>query len=167
MKLVAMYHRFSHLVNRLGEVMCVVFLSAMVLLTGAQIFCRVFLNALTWSEELTRYLLIWSTFIGSSVVYKQSGHISVTLLAEHLPEKLQKLLMLFVHLVCGTVCVLSVYYGFRYMHLQGNQLSAALRLPMRLMYMSIPVGFLFTLVHIVDALLQLLPVNHRKEVQTL
>lgn len=39
---------------------------------------------------------------------------------------------------------------------QGNQLSAAMRLPMKYIYLCIPVGCGFMLVHAVDAVLGLL-----------
>ena len=40
------------------------------------------------------------------------------------------------------------------MAMQGTQLSAALRIPMRYMYMAIPVGCAVIDLHIIDALLQ-------------
>ena len=68
-------HKASDLVNKLCSILCVVMLIAMVIITGMQIVFRVFFTALSWSEEATRYLLVWSTFIGGSVVYKAAGHI--------------------------------------------------------------------------------------------
>ncbi len=148
-------HKASDLVNRLCSVLCIVMLIAMVAITGMQIVFRVLFTALTWSEEATRYLLVWSTFIGGSVVYKASGHISVTLLTDHCPMRIQKILKGLVHVICGVFCTIAVYTGFRYMSMQGTQLSAALRIPMRYMYMAIPVGCLVIDLHIIDAFLQM------------
>ncbi|WMJ83855.1 hypothetical protein RBH76_00025 [Oscillospiraceae bacterium MB24-C1] len=41
------------------------------------------------------------------------------------------------------------------MAMQGKQLSAALRIPMRYMYMAIPVGCFVIDLHILDAIIQL------------
>ncbi len=165
MKLVNAIHKLSDLLNWVSGLLCVVLITAMVLVTGAQILCRVFVDSLTWSEELTRYLMIWATFLGTSVVYKHSGHINVSILQDHVPPMTQKLLKLLVHLVCGAVCAVAVCYGFKYMKMQGTQLSAALRVPMRLMYLAIPVGCLLTEVHVVDGILQLFfPTSNKKEV---
>lgn len=152
-------HKISDFVNKICCGLCVIALVAMVIMTGVQIIFRLFFDALTWSEEATRYLLIWSTFIGGSIVYKYGGHISVTLLHGRCPQFLKKVLTVFVHLVCGAFCTIAVVYGFRYMGLQGKQLSAALRVPMRYMYMSIPVGFLVMDLHILDALFQVFVKN--------
>ena len=157
-------HKVSNVLNRGCSGVLIAALAAMVLLTGAQIVCRLFFTALAWSEELSRYLLIWSTFLGAGIVYKHGGHISVTLLHGFLPPMAGKAVKIFIHVVCGAFCVIAIYYGFRYMGMQGNQLSAALRLPMRYMYMSIPIGFAIMEVHVVDAILQLLTRKHAEGV---
>lgn len=149
-------HKISDFANKICSILCILMLVAMVLVTGMQIICRVLFTALSWSEEMTRYLLVWSTFIGGGIVYKNAGHISVTLLQDHCPHIFQKVLKILVHLVCGVFCTIAVYYGFKYMRMQGNQLSAALRIPMRYMYMAVPAGCLVIDLHIVDAILQLL-----------
>ena len=147
-------HKISDFFNKICCGLCVIALVAMVILTGVQIIFRLFFDALSWSEEVTRYLLVWSTFIGGSIVYKYRGHISVTLLHDRCLPLLRNGLIVFVHLACGAFCTIAVVYGFRYMGLQGRQLSAALRVPMRYMYMAIPVGFLVMDLHILDALVQ-------------
>ncbi|WMJ83823.1 TRAP transporter small permease [Oscillospiraceae bacterium LTW-04] len=147
--------KVSDLVNNLCSALCIMTIVAMVLVTGMQIFCRVFFTALSWSEEVTRYLLVWSTFIGCGIVYKNAGHISVTMMRDHCPPKIVTILKIVTHLICAAFCTIAVYYGFKYMAMQGKQLSAALRIPMRYMYMAIPVGCFVIDLHILDAIIQL------------
>lgn len=148
-------NKVSDLLDKACSVIVVALLAGMVLVTTMQIICRVFFDALTWSEEVARYLLVWSTFIGAGCVYKKGGHISVLIAQELLPKKLRKLVQVLVHLLCGAFFAIAVYYGFRYMSLQGRQLSAALRIPMRLMYMAIPVGGGVMLLHAFNAIIQI------------
>jgi TRAP-type C4-dicarboxylate transport system permease small subunit len=130
--------------------MLILLIALMVFFTSLQIICRVFFNALSWSEEITRYLLVYSTFFGAASVYKKNGHISVLVVQQLLPPRFQKYAIVFVNLLCTALFGVAVFYGFRYMSLQGNQLSAALRIPMKYLYMSIPVGFSFMIVHSID-----------------
>lgn len=146
--------RVSDLLDRFCSIVLVILLAGMVLVTLMQIICRVFFDALTWSEEVARYLLVWSTFIGAGCVYKKGGHISVLIAQEYLPIKMQKLAQILVQLLCGTFFAIALYYGAKYVRLQGNQLSAALRIPMRLMYMAVPVGCSIMLLHALDNILQ-------------
>ena len=165
MPLARAIHKLSNGLDKVGGVACVIALAAMVIITGLQIVCRLFFTALSWSEELCRYLLIWSTFLGAGIVYKHGGHISVTLLHGLLPPSVGKAVKILIHVICGAFCVIAVVYGVQYMGMQGNQLSAALRIPMKYMYMCIPIGFAVMVVHVVDAIVQLLLRKPSEEVE--
>ena len=150
------FHKLSDVLDTICSYIIVVMLGAMVVITGAQIVCRMAFTALSWSEEATRYLLVWSSFLGASCVYKHSGHISITFVQDMVPAALSKVLKLLVHVVCTVLFVVVIIYGMKYFGKQGNQLSAAMRLPMKYIYLCIPVGCGFMLVHAVDAVLGLL-----------
>ena len=157
MAAVRAFHKLSNWLDNACGVLCVICVTAMVLLTGAQIVCRLCFTALVWSEEVSRYLLVWSTFLGASCVYKRLGHINVTLIRELFPPSLQKLMQITVHILCGAFFLLAVYYGIKYMGLQSRQLSAALRIKMSYIYIAIPLGCGIMALHVVDLLLQMLP----------
>jgi len=152
MVIVNAIQRISGWLDKICASICMILVALMVVVTGAQIVCRVFFTALPWSEELTRYLMVWSTFIGAGCVYKHAGHISVTLVQDLLPSSGKKGMQVLVHLLCGALFVIAVWFGIKYMGLQAKQLSAALRMPMKWVYLSIPVGCAVMLVHIIDAL---------------
>lgn len=135
------------------EVVIVLMLAAMVVITGAQIVCRIFFTSLAWSEEATRYLLIWSTLFGAGCVYKHAGHISITVLRDMMPPKVQDIIEILVHALCILLFALIVWYGIQYFGKQGKQLSAAMRLPMKYIYLCIPIGSGVMIVHALDALL--------------
>ena len=65
-------HKLSDILDKVMEVVIVFMLGAMVVITGAQIVCRIFFTSLAWSEEATRYLLIWST--GNDYHSSQHSH---------------------------------------------------------------------------------------------
>ncbi len=136
------------------EIVIVLMLAVMVVVTGAQIVCRVFFTSLSWSEEATRYLLIWSTLLGAGCVYKHSGHISITVLQDLLPEKAKDVMQIVIHVLCMVLFVLIAFYGIKYFGKQGRQLSPTMRLPMRYVYTCIPIGAGIMIIHALDAVLQ-------------
>lgn len=140
-------HKASAAFDRAGEIACLVMVALMVITTGAQIIFRVFFTALVWSEELTRYLLAWSSFIGASCVYRHAGHINITLLQDALPKRLRGVLRVAVHLICAVFFVLMIWFGTSYTMRMTRQLSPAMRIPMAYMYASIPVGGALMLLH--------------------
>lgn len=136
------------------EVVIVFMLGAMVVITGAQIVCRLFFTSLAWSEEATRYFLIWSTLLGAGCVYKHSGHINITLLQDAVPAKMKKAMLVLVHVLCLITFALILWNGIKYFGKQGKQLSPAMRIPMRYVYTCIPIGCGIMIVHAFDAILQ-------------
>lgn len=153
MAIVRGIHKLSDILDKIAEVIIVVMLGAMVIITGAQIVCRIFFTALAWSQEATRYLLIWSTLFGAGCVYKSSGHISISVLQDVLPGKAKDILQIVIHVLCMILFGLIVFYGIQYFGKQGNQLSAAMRLPMRYVYICIPIGSGLMFFHALDAVL--------------
>ena len=64
--------------ENLEEFILVIFLIAMTLIMGIQIFCRYVLGmSLSWSEELTRYLFIWCGFLSVSYCSKKCLSIKI------------------------------------------------------------------------------------------
>lgn len=147
-------HKLSDILDKIAEILIVVMLGAMVLITGAQILCRIFFTALSWSEEATRYLLIWSTMFGAGCVYKHRGHISISVLQDALPGKAKDILQIVVHILCMILFFMVVFYGIQYFGKQGSQLSAAMRLPMRYVYTCIPAGCVLMFIHALDEVLR-------------
>lgn len=161
--MVKMFHKISNWLDNVCGVVCVICIAAMVVLTGAQILCRVAFTALDWSEELTRYLMVWATFLGASCVYKRMGHISVTVLQDMVPPRMATFMKVICHLLCGMFFILAAVYGTEYLTMQSFQKSAALRIPMSYMYLAIPIGCSIMAFHVADLLLRMLPCKNGVE----
>lgn len=153
-----LFHRLGGILDGCCGLACIFCLTFMVGLVGAQIVCRLFFTALSWSEELTRYLMIWATFLGAACVYRRMGHINVTIFQGLLSPAGRRGLTALCHLLCGAFFLVAVVYGLDYMQMQSRQLSPALRIPMSWIYLSIPVGFGTMAFHALDLfLLTLMP----------
>lgn len=78
-------------------------LSLMVVLVFGNVVLRYFFNSgITWSEEMSRYLFVWLTFLGAIGAFKGNEHLGVDMLVKRLPTRMKKaalilsnLLMLF------------------------------------------------------------------------
>ena len=72
------------------EFILVILLLAMTLIMGIQVFTRYLLgNSLAWSEEITRYLFIWSGFISVSYCTKKCISIKIEQYLSFLREEKQ------------------------------------------------------------------------------
>lgn len=115
--------------------------------TLAQVAARyIFNNPLSWSEELSRLVFIWTVFLGAGVMVRHGGHVSVDSLVLLLPKPLQKLLSYFSIFVIAASCVILVAYGWKIIATIGS-LSPALRVPMRAFYGAVPTGAALILIN--------------------
>ena len=140
--------RLSDALDKLCGVLIVVMLGLMVTFTTAQIVCRMWFTSLSWSEEATRFLLIWSTFLGAACVYRHNGNIAITLVQGLFPEGARKGLRVAVHAVCLALFCVLFYYGVLYCTRQVRT-AAALPIQMKYIYMCLPAGMLVMAVHAV------------------
>lgn len=124
-------------------------LAGMILTITLQIIFRVFFDALVWSEEVARYLLVWTTFLGAALAYQRGRHIAVTFLVEALPANGATGVRFVANLVAITFFAVVVFVGIRYMRMQSFQVSASLRIPMSIIYTVIPASALIMLYYAV------------------
>ena len=136
----------SDALDRICSALIVVMLGVMVVITGAQIVCRTWFTALSWSDEVTRYLLIWSTFLGASVVYRHSGHISITFVQDLVPPRMGKAMRVLVHAVCFVLFTVLLCYSSRYC-MKLNKTATAMPIKMKYIYLCIPISMAIMMVH--------------------
>ena len=126
--------KISDWLDKICGAIIVVMIGAMVVITTAQIICRTWFTALTWSDEVTRYLLIWSTFLGATCVYRHGGNIAITFVQEALPEKVGRALKVLVHVICMVLFAVLLYYGCMY---TGKLTKTATALPIKMKYVFV------------------------------
>ncbi len=129
----------------------------MLIIIFLQVISRYFFGyTASYSEELSRYLFVWVTFLSLPVVSRQGGHTVVGLLLDRFTgEKLRRLK------IAGCICSMAflaimVWQGIRMVQLAVWQTSPAMEIPMSYMYISIPLGcggmLLLALEELVDLL---------------
>ena len=70
------------------EFLMVLFLAAMTIIMGIQVFSRYILGiSLSWSEEITRYLFIWSAFLSVSLCTKKCISIKIDQFIQLFPKR--------------------------------------------------------------------------------
>ena len=136
----------SDALDKVCSVLIVIMLGLMVVITAVQIICRTWFTALSWSDEVTRYLLIWSTFLGATCVYRHSGHISVTILQDKVPARVGKVMRVAVHAICLVLFAVLLHYCMRYCG-KLNKTATALPIKMKYIYLCLPISMGIMMVH--------------------
>jgi TRAP-type C4-dicarboxylate transport system permease small subunit len=96
-----------------------------------------------WTEELARFLLIWIGILGAAYAAGQRMHLAIDLLPPRLSPADQRRLYTVINLlIMAFALAVMIVGGLRLMYItqQLGQLSAALRIPMYLVYAVLPLS---------------------------
>ena len=138
MQLTGLIHRTSELLNSLVEKTICLLLAGMTAVTFAQVVCRLIQGSLPWSEELSRYMMVYLTFLGLSVGVKRGVLINIEAFMNLFPPQIQNTGALFVTLLNMAFFYVLLRYGVK----------------MGYIYASIAIGAALMMLHSVDNLLQ-------------
>ncbi len=138
---------------RIGRNFAWVAMGLMVLIICLQVVFRyVFNNALPWPDEAARFLMLWMTGLIAPSAYRWGGFVSIDLLKDALPLSLGQILGLCLLFVSLLVLVVGLQLGIKHVNsgwlFKSSSLKLPLdligmkvyRLPLAIMYMSLPVG---------------------------
>ncbi|WP_258231547.1 TRAP transporter small permease [Achromobacter pulmonis] len=93
-----------------------------------------------WAEELARYLMVGSVFIGGAVAAYHLRLIGVDVFVSMVPESVARWLRLLSHLLTLVLALLLVWKSARLIELGLKQWSPAMELPMTYVYALMAVG---------------------------
>ena len=115
------------------EFILVILLLAMTLIMGIQVFTRYLLgNSLAWSEEITRYLFIWSGFISVSKKKKKCISIKIEQFISIFPKRGKAMIKLVNHTIAIKLFLFLIPYAYLYLKsaVVSGQTSPACGIPM-------------------------------------
>ncbi len=138
---------------RIGRNFAWMAMGLMVLIICLQVVFRyIFNNALPWPDEAARFLMLWMTGLIAPSAYRWGGFVSIDLLKDALPLSLGQVLGLCLLFVSLLVLVIGLQLGIKHVDsgwlFKSSSLKLPLdligmkvyRLPLAIMYMSLPVG---------------------------
>lgn len=121
---------------------------AMTLIILYQIFTRNVLDFTPrWSEEVALLLLIWVSFIGIAIGFRDKLHIGVGVFVGMLPKSIQKGVDYITKVLIIFMSIVFIYYGFKFTSLMNGSLMAGTGLPQSVLYGAIPVSGILTLIY--------------------
>lgn len=136
--------RFKRLLERILAHLLVVLMSLMVLNVLWQVFSRYVVGEPSaFTDELSRFLMIWLGLLGTAYVSGKNGHVAIDVLAKRANAKSQELLKRvvsgFIILFCLAVMVTGGGW-LVYTTYELKQLSPALGLQLAYVYIVIPLS---------------------------
>lgn len=157
-------HRFVQFMDGVNDTLtklCGVALAAMVLSVFIGVLARfVFTHtslriSVPWTEEVSRYLMIWTVFVGGGIACRHGKLIGVEFLVQALPPALGRGMKYLSLLLSGAFYALLCFVGWQWVEFGNSQTSPVLEVPMVIINLAMVVGgvlmVLNTLALVLDA----------------
>jgi len=150
-----LHHRLlavSNVVNHWVERFLLLLGVVISLILFAQVIARYSGNSLSWSEEVGRYLLVATTFLGATVAYKRAHFIGLAGFGARFGRLVEKLIFRGLQLLTLGCFGLVTGYGVIYTLKAWEQTSTAVQMPMSLPISVLPISGAIFLLHVLTDL---------------
>lgn len=125
-----------------------ILLSVMTLLVIYQVFTRYVLNSpAAFTEELVRYFLIWTGFIGAAYAFSTREHMALIFVRDKLKGNKRRILMAAIDvLILAFALFIIVIGGVKLAVSASREFSALLGIPRSLVYSVAPISGVFMII---------------------
>ncbi len=142
------------ILDNIESYICRTLLALFVVLLFAQILSRELFNySFSWSEELATYMFVWFVFFGASYAAKLYAHNRVTFQFNKLPKRVADVIEGIADLFWIAFNVYFVYLSFNFVFFKMNLFwkSQTLGIPMKYIYLILPIAFTLMTIRIIQA----------------
>lgn len=127
---------------RTMEFLAIITLFGMVCIVFWSVLSRfVFNSSIAWAEEISRFLMIWLTLVGSVAAYEENKHVGFDSLVNILPRTPRFIITLVGYVLVFGILVILVRGGFALAKNQWNWISPATHTSYGFVYAIAPVSF--------------------------
>jgi TRAP-type C4-dicarboxylate transport system permease small subunit len=115
-----------------------------VILISAVFYRYALNNAIAWSEEGSKYLMVWLTFLGAPIALRHAAHINIDLLIKLFPPRGRQAFYLGINLVIIVTMGILLLKGWEFAELGARQVASSFNFSMVWMYVAVPIGSALT-----------------------
>ncbi|HOV38381.1 MAG TPA: TRAP transporter small permease subunit [Spirochaetales bacterium] len=147
-KIISILKKISDFFEKVGIVISTLYCVVVFCMVFSGVFLRIIGKSLSWSEEVSRWLLISMAFVSSSVAMKRGMHVGITYFIRMVPASIMR----FIIFVSNCFVMVFLIYGFSSslraaLHAR-NQLGDIILIPMMYVKLNLPFGFFMMMVHL-------------------
>jgi len=148
-RLIGHLDKAGSLVEKWTGFVCVLFFGVLIVCMFSGVFFRYVLkDPIQWSEELSRFLMLWAGFGAMNIAMRRNDHIAIDVLLRRLPSWLSKILSYLTIVLIGVFLIVLMLKGYA-MASRTTIMGSLVPVSMKWIYASVPVGALLTLVQLI------------------
>jgi len=147
--------KLNNILVRINEFFLQVILSSVIIIGILQVFCRYLFNSsLMWSEEISRYMLVWIVFISLPIAVKSKKHISLNIFLQNCSPEIKKWMEIIINVIGIIIIVILAIYGIKLVALAKLLKAASMNIQMNFIYIIVPITLIITVFHFIELLVK-------------
>lgn len=136
-----MFKKLALTIDSFFENMALIALTSMTLIVFMQVITRKLFNfVFFWSEEVTLLLMVWFSFMGFALGFREKLHIAMESVTQHLPRRVDRALGKIIDICIFGFGLYLVVNGWQFTELMNESTLPATKLPTSAMYVVMPVS---------------------------
>ena len=148
-------NQISKFIEKIEKFVSIILIAALTFILFLAVIYRYFLNSpLFWANEISIFIMAWLTFLGGSLSFKYKSQASITFLSNSLSTKNKRILNIITHIIMLVFLAILIYVSYYWIFNFSHSKSSALRIPMWIPYLSVPVGLSFMFIHLFTYFIQ-------------
>jgi len=139
----------SDVIEKITSYICAFLVFLMFFIVLLQIMNRIFGITVSWTEEISRFLLVWIGMLAASIALKRGGHVGVSFVLNHF----SKYFRLVINIIIGIAILVFLVFFLKFgiiVAIDGfNFVSTAIEVKMFWPKLALPIGAFLMIVHII------------------
>ncbi|MEW9669540.1 TRAP transporter small permease [Ammoniphilus sp. 3BR4] len=121
--------------SSLNNILMASCLAVMAILVFGNVILRyAFSSGITWSEEVSRFLFVWMTFLGAIAALKENKHLNVDMFVNKLPKNIKVVVLILGQLIMLVVLWLLLEGTWKMTLMSVSSVAPATGLPLSYVY---------------------------------
>lgn len=146
---------FFRLLSRFVELLVILIAGIIVAIVTTEVTLRyLFSHSLIFTEELSRYLMVWIVFLGSALAIRDGSHIRIQILVNRLGPRMQQIAQLAAYILIIAFLVFVTVEGLKILPRQLQQMCITIDISLFYFYLAIPVGSILMIIFLLPVIRQ-------------
>lgn len=148
--------RFFGILTKIISLVLIFLFIIMIISLSIQVFGRYLFGAgFVWTDELARWSMIYIVMLGSALLVGDSSHIGIDIIDNLVPRTALKYIAVIRVVLVLIFAAMAVYFSFGPLGVAAKSITANLKISMKYIYLSFPLGYGLMVLYAFYALLKL------------
>lgn len=157
------------MLEKIEKAVSCICVTIMAVLVFANVIARyVFNHSLAFSDEMSTYLFVLMSFMGTAIAARRKAHLGLSIVTDRVSPSARKVINIVMYLIAALFCLLIVIFGVQMVLSQYRlgQETAAMQWPEWIYGSFVPIGAAFSMIAFLESAAAMAKENpHTQEAQ--